>query len=122
MASLYNNIDGKEAYARGHNIVKAPKSFVRNVPQELKSNESVKKLLARVFPKMASDKHQRTQAGRWARVIQLHYRHYHSERLTAEEMRLTFYQVHSIKTHILNALQNKRLDGSGSYKRKKNGN
>ena len=73
----------------------------------------------RTRPNFRTNEKQRLQAGRWARVIQLHYKFHFSERHTAEEMGIAVGVVGGIKTRIRRALQGRRLDGSGCYWKKR---
>jgi hypothetical protein len=111
------NPDNRETFFTGYRHTTA-RIFEKVVPDELRSNEGVKALLARVFPKMLTDSKQRQQAGKWARLIQLHYKFNYSEKMTADEMGLPHSTIRSLKNHIWNAIKFKRLDGSGKYKRK----
>lgn len=113
-----NRVDRNDPLIHSYEV-KSPRQQMKNVPEEFKSDAGIRNFLQRVFPNFRTNGKQRQQAGRWARVIQLHYKYHYSERLTAEEMGVTPSIVSSIKTRIRRALQGRRLDGSGCYWKKR---
>src|SRR5208282_1960773 len=70
-----------------------------------KDDKSVQALLKRVFPKCASDPEQRKRAGRWIRIIHLHYRSGLSYGDTAAEMGVTVATVRSALQHMRRAVK-----------------
>ena len=119
LASFRGLVDGNDSFILNHGITSIRQN-VKHVPEELKTKQGIQNLLLKAFPKLATDQKQRKQAGRWIRLIQLHYKYHYSERLTAEEMGLSHRTIYSIKSHIKRVLENRRLDGSGNYKRNRN--
>lgn len=117
LSSFRSLFDSNDPFILSHgtNSIRAHK---KAIPKELKSDEGIKKLIQRAFPRYQTSPEQRKQAGRWARVIQLHYKGHYSERLTAEEMNVSPLVVNSIKRAIHRKIAGVRADGSGEYKKK----
>jgi len=107
-------VDANDPLVHSHEV-KSPRQSIKHIPEEFKSDVGIRNFIQRVFPNFRANEKQRAQAGRWARVIQLHYKYHYSERTTAEEMGLALSIVKSIKTRIRRALKGRRLDGSGCY-------
>ena len=118
LADFRYSVDGSDPFITGHGTytVRQPG---KKIPAALKTEEGIRALLLKMFPKMTVDGGQRFRAGQWARVIQLHYKFHYSERMTAEEMGISPRTVNSIKTRIRRAVQGRRLDGSGCYWKKR---
>lgn len=121
LAFVKNKLDGADPYILSHEI-KSPRQNVKHIPEEFKSTKGIQDFILGAFPLWKTNEKQRIQAGRWVRIIQLHYKYYYSERMTAEEMELPLSTVKSIKTHIRRSLAGKRLDGSGCYWKKRGSN
>ena len=115
---LTRRVDGNDSLVHSHEV-KSPRQPMKYVPEEFKSDAGVRNFIQKVFPNFRTNEKQRLQAGRWARVIQLHYKFHFSERHTAEEMGIAVVVVGGIKTRIRRALQGRRLDGSGCYWKKR---
>lgn len=113
LAIFRNILDPKDPFILQHET-KSMRQHSKRIPAELKSDADVRGILECIFPKLEEGK-QRVQAGRWLRVIQLHYRFHFSEKATADEMGLPVSTIKGIKTRIRRALQGRRLDGSGCY-------
>jgi hypothetical protein len=78
--------DGDDSFmAQGHQISKLQKRE-RLVPDWTRSNEEVRRVLLRSFPKLATDAKQRERAARWARIIHLYFRLQYTYRQVAEEI------------------------------------
>lgn len=69
---------------------------VRYYDRRTWTDEHIRKVLLRAFPKLHTDPDQRAQAGRWARVIQLYFRVGLSLRETAPQLNMTFDAAHSV--------------------------
>lgn len=118
LASFRTVLDGNDSFVMGHGTY-VTRQHKKKIPTALKTEAGVKNLLSKMFPHMATDSKQRFRAGQWARVIQLHYKFHYSERMTAEEMGVSPKTVNCIKTRIWRAIQERRLDGSGCYWKKR---
>ena len=121
LSIVRNQVGGSDPYVLSHEV-KSIRQNVKHIPEEFKSNKDIQIFILNAFPKLKDNLKQRKQAGRWARVIQLHYKFYYSERLTAAEMELPLSTIKSIKTHIRRSLAGQRLDGSGRYWKKRGSN
>jgi hypothetical protein len=143
LRKLRASFDGSESYMSGHQMLKVRRNESRKVPEWVKSNEGIQKVLMRSFPKMnernregyptSQANKQREQAGVWVRFIQLYWRAREprvrevrasgtcviTQQDIATEMRMTLGQLKSLRTRIIRAGQGVRTDGRGERKRKR---
>lgn len=108
---LRNKIDGNDPFITGCQII-AIRRFNRQDPEWTKSDKEVQKVLLLAFPKLASSPKQRTQAGRWMRVIQLYFRKHFTHGEIAEELGMTYPAVISLIRSIKRVAAGQRADGS----------
>lgn len=118
LAFVRNQLDSADPYILSHEV-KSPRQNAKHTPEEFSSTKGIQNFILGSFPLWKTKERQRTQAGRWVRIIQLHYKFHYSERMTAEEMELPLSTIKSIKTHIRRTLEGRRLDGSGRYWKKR---
>jgi hypothetical protein len=96
----------------GHQIINSNRAYAgpkRKDSPWASDDKTVQELLKTVFPKLEDNKRQRDRAGRWMRVIQLHFRSGFSYGDTAEEMGEELYTIRNIISRMRRAL--KRLPG-----------
>lgn len=62
---------------------------LRRTPVWTASNEDIKEVLLRAFPKLATNERQRLKAGRWLQVIHFYYRMGWTRSRVAEEMKIS---------------------------------
>jgi hypothetical protein len=106
---LRKQLDGDDAFMRGHQIVKV-RVHERETPEWTSSIKTVRELVQRSFPKMATSESQRKFAKRWLKVIQLFYRMGLSQTYVAHEMRLPIDVVKDTLRSIQRASRGIRAD------------
>lgn len=99
----------------GYGTKKIRKSKGR-IPSWANDQEKIKAVLLRSFPRLATDSRQRARAGRWVRVMYLHYQRGWTTGQIAEELTCTYTQIHSVLQHIRRAFSNRAANGSGPLK------
>jgi hypothetical protein len=80
---------------QGHQIVTLRKRK-RPIPEWVMSNQKIREVLLRAFPKLAINQRQRDRAARWARIIHLYFRLQWTSRQVADELGVTHASVTSI--------------------------
>lgn len=115
MTKLHNVMDGSEGFISGHGIVKA-RTYKRNVPKWALSDSSIRKVVLRAFPRMATDPRQRDAAARWAAVIHLYFRMGYTRSQIAEEIGSSTQKVHGVIRSILRVSKGLRADGNGKLR------
>ncbi len=70
----------------GFSIKRFRTGYLKDLPEWATSNESIQKMLLRVFPKLNTSQTQRKRAGRWVRIITLFYLLKWSESQVAAEL------------------------------------
>jgi hypothetical protein len=109
---LVKVIDGKEQFMRSGHQILVERKHKKVMPEWAKDDKEIQKILLRSFPKWRTDKKQAARAGRWARVIQLYFRIGHTHGQIAEEMSLTYKQVHDLVDRIRRAGQGFSANGT----------
>ena len=107
--------DAFDAGAFSYDIRGGPRASHRTrlgrTPEWTKHDAEIQNLLLRVFPKLQTDPNQRTQAGTWARIIQLYYRVGSTTAVIAEEMGISKQCVQSRLYRIRRSAEGQRTDG-----------
>jgi predicted DNA-binding protein (UPF0251 family) len=116
--SLFEIMDRMDPYIRGHQIEVGARRYDKDIPEVLKSNAGVQKLLTRTYPKWRENPVQMERAGRWMRAIQLYYRSGLTGHQAAEEMNLSDKVFWDMIKRIRRAANGLRTDGSGRRKRR----
>ncbi len=121
---LRKKIDGNDPFMSSGHQIKKTVSRHRKIPDWVKSNAEVRKLLLRSFPKLATDTKQREKAARWTRVIHLYFKMSMTHGQIAEELGeqmddgtvkpLSLSTVQSIIRSITRVSQGRRADGRGN--------
>lgn len=96
-------------FLSSHQILKT-KRPKKKIPEWVVNDKKTQNLLLRSFPLMKSNLKQRTQAGRWARVINLYYKRQWSRGQIAAELHLTYAAVDSIIRALKRAAAGLRTD------------
>lgn len=112
-SQLRKTVGGNETFFQGHQTVGA-RTYAREAPEWTKNDAEIKKLLLKVFPKLATDSGQRASAARWASVIHLYYRLGYTRSQIAEEIGSTDVKIHGVIRSIARAYRGLRADGSGA--------
>jgi hypothetical protein len=110
-SELRQSVDVDDQFMKGHRVI-TPKKPAREIPDWARSDEAVRKLLLRSFPKLATSGMQRFRAARWMRVIQLYFRVQNSVGQVAKEMGLKKKTVQNIIQRVYLTSQGLRADGS----------
>lgn len=103
--------DGNDPFLQSHQIIRV-KPRKRKVPEALKTDTSIQKIILRSFPKLEDDVEQRKRAGRWIRVIHLYFKWGYSYAETAEEMGEKPRTVEMLIRAIRRAAENKPCNGT----------
>jgi hypothetical protein len=98
----------------GHQIV-GPRRRKRSVPAWARSNEKIKAILLRSFPKLKTHPGQRVRAARWARIIHLYFRMQWTYTQVAEELVMKPANLHNMTTSIRRAAAGKRANNTGEF-------
>lgn len=89
---LLLKLDSKDGFIKGHSV-KGPRRTSRRVPAWAKSEERIRAILRKSFPKWEENPVQRKRAGIWARLIQLFFVTGMTRGQVAEEMNLDYGKV-----------------------------
>ena len=103
-----NNIVGV-----GFQIVDIEERANPDVPEWTKSDEKIRELIKRSFPKFETNDVQRLRASRWARIIYLHFRMAYSMSQIADEMTLSIDDVKNILNRIRRVAAGRRANNTG---------
>lgn len=105
-------VPSRDMGEEGFQIIKI-RGISRDIPEWMMSDREVSKLLLRSFPTLGINLSQRKRAGRWARVIHLHYRMKLPRQIVAEEMNISQATLESLTRSITRASKGLRANGSG---------
>lgn len=114
LEQLRGKIDGADQFMEGHQITKA-RTVERVIPEWVFNDLLVQQVLFRSFPRLYTNARQRRQAGRWARIIYLHYRMKLPRQIVAREMSMTDSALESATRSITRASKGLRANGSGKF-------
>ena len=92
----------------GHQILKIKRPKKKS-PSWARDNESIKKFLIRVFPRM-QEFSQRVRAGKWIRIMYLYYNQNWSRGQIAAELHMTYAAVDSLIRSLKRASKGLRTD------------
>jgi hypothetical protein len=108
------HFDGSDPFmTHGHQIIVPRIGKKRSVPDWVNDRIRIQQILLTSFPKMMTDSKQRERAGRWARILYLHYQANSSYSQIADEMGLTANHVRMILVGIRRVANGRRYDGRG---------
>jgi hypothetical protein len=88
----------------------------RAVPEWAVTNEGIQKILLTAFPRLQTNPLQRKRAGRWAQVIQLHFRQGWTYSEVADELNEKPRSIEMVIRGIIRTSQGQRSDGRGPRK------
>ena len=72
---LRHSIDGSDPFmTNGHQVIRPRRAYKKDHPAWTKSDEKIKQILLRSFPKLQTNSKQRLAAARWLRIIHMYYR------------------------------------------------
>lgn len=72
---LRHSMDGSDPFMTGgHQVISPRRAYKKDHPAWTKSDEKIKQILLRSFPKLQTDRRQRLAAARWLRIIHMYYR------------------------------------------------
>lgn len=94
----------------GHRLLKM-RRYQRSVPEWARSDEEVRKLLLRSFPKLQDNDLQRKRAAVWTRVIHLYFRLGYTYSYVAGEMELSDKKIENVVQAIHYAASGKTAKG-----------
>jgi DNA-binding NarL/FixJ family response regulator len=78
-------MDSNDGFVTGH-LIKKIRRRTRKIPEILRNDVSVRKILLKSFPRIETNDLQRKRAARWSRVIYLYFRAGYNYKEVAEEM------------------------------------
>jgi len=103
--------DGADSFMNGGHTYGKVASRKRAVPLWARSDEAVRKLVLRSFPKLLTNPTQRRRAGRWLRIIYLFFRLQWTHGWIAAELRMTPRNVRDTIRSIKRAAAGLRANG-----------
>lgn len=105
---------GYNIFSPGFQIINPnPPANELPIPEWAKSDEAIRVLLYRSFPKLDTNERQRFRASRWAMIIYLYYRMNYTYSQIAEEMGIKSGDVHNILNRINRVAAGKRANNTG---------
>jgi hypothetical protein len=110
-------MDGDDNFVKGHQIVKI-KRYRKKIPDVLKTDIEIQKLILRSFPLLKTNSLQRWRAGRWARVIHLYFVSGYNYKETADAMNEDYRTVEMLIRAIRRASEDKPCDGRKTCRKK----
>jgi hypothetical protein len=66
--------DGSDPFMTGGHGIREPRTRRKKIPEWSKSDDEIRKILLRSFPKLQTNHRQRSSAAKWLRIIHLYYR------------------------------------------------
>lgn len=113
----HQHFDGSDPFMTGgHQIIKT-RRIKRVQPEWTKSDEEIKKVLLRSFPKLKTNARQRAGAARWTRFIHLYYRMGMTKGQVAAEMGTTTVNVANIRNRMRRVFNGQRANNTGKLSR-----
>ncbi len=113
---LGKSLDQNDGFMTGgHQIVHA-RSYKREVPSWTLNDKTVRRLLLRSFPKLATDGRQRDSAARWGMVIHLYFKMGYTRSQIAEELDTTTERIKGVIRSIQRVSAGRRANGTGKLK------
>jgi hypothetical protein len=122
---LRKKFDGADSFVAGGHAVRGG-GFTRHaerlahIPAWANDDVFVRKLLLKVFPKLATDQKQRDRAGTWFRVIVMYYRLGYTHLRISQETGWTHTKVESLIRNIKRASEDRQAS-SGKNRNGKRG-
>lgn len=115
---LRTKIDSNDPFMTGGHRLLKMRRHQRSVPEWVRSDETVRKVLLRSFPKLQTDDRQRKRAAVWTRIIHLYMRLGYTYSYVADEMGLSHQQVRSIvqRMYYVSDGKNSKTGGAASQR------
>jgi hypothetical protein len=109
--AFIGGLDRKDHFQTGHGTRGGPTLRMRKMPKWMNYESDIQRVLLRVFPKLKTDKHQRTSALRWLGVIHWYFKMGWSAQSAAEQLGISAKMVYDSAQRITRAGAGLRTTG-----------